>query len=56
MERLGHTPLSEKENKLLNTNFGYEDIDQLEEVLINAETKQEYDKLVNFFLATGEIF
>ena len=48
LEKLGHTPLAEKENELLNVNFGYKDIDKLENALNNADTWEEYNKSVNF--------
>ena len=48
LEKLGHTPLAEKENELLNVNFGYKDIDKLENALNNADTREEYNKSVNF--------
>ena len=47
LERLGHTPLSEKENKILNKNFGYKNIDKLTDDLENAAAEKEYDKLFN---------
>ena len=31
LERLEHTPLSEKENEILNKNFGYKNIDKLKD-------------------------
>ena len=37
---LGHVSLSQKENGLLNNNFGFENID-------NTETKEEYNKFFN---------
>ena len=48
LEKLGHTPLAEKENELLNVNFGHKDIDKLENALNNADTREEYNKSVNF--------
>ena len=41
LERLGHAPLSEKENELLNKNF------ELKDDLENAATKEDYDNLFN---------
>ena len=45
-----------KEIELLNKNFGYKDIDELEVVLNDAEAKEEYDQLVNFFGNRVNIF
>ena len=47
LERLGHTPLSEKENEILNKNFGDKNIDKLKDDLENAVAEKEYDKLFN---------
>ena len=47
LSELGSTPLSEKENELLNKHLKFEDIDELGEAFHNIETKEEYDKLVN---------
>ena len=47
LSELGHALLFEKENELLNKNFGFEDIDELVEALNNTETKEEYNKLFN---------
>ena len=41
LERLGHAPLPEKENELLNKNF------ELKDDLENAATKEDYDNLFN---------
>ena len=43
----GHAPLSEKENELLNKNFGFEKIDELVEVFNNTKTEREYNELFN---------
>ena len=47
LSELGHALLFEKENELLNKNFGFEDIDELVEALNITETKEEYNKLFN---------
>ena len=47
LSELGHAPLPEKENELLNKNFGFENIDELVEAFNNRETKEEYNKLFN---------
>ena len=43
----GHAPLSEKENELLNKNFGFEKIDELVEIFNNTKTEREYNELFN---------
>ena len=49
LERLGYTPLSEKENKLLDKNFKLKNIDKLKkDDLEKVATGEEYDKLFNF--------
>ena len=48
LERFGYTPLSEKENELLDKNFEYENIDKLKDDLKKAATEEDYDKLFNF--------
>ena len=39
------TPLSEKENKLLDSDFGYTNIDELVNTSNNIKTNEELDKL-----------
>ena len=40
LERLEHTPLSEKENEILNKNFGYKNIDKLKDDWENAAAEK----------------
>ena len=47
LSELGYTPLSEKENELLNRNFTFESIDELVEAFNNTETKEECNNLFN---------
>ena len=47
LSELGYTPLSQKENELLNIHFKFEDIDELVEAFNNTETKEEHNKLFN---------
>ena len=47
LSELGHALLSEKENGLLNKDFGFKNIDELVEAFNNTETKEEYNKLFN---------
>ena len=47
LSEMGYTPLSERENELLNENFGLEDIDKLVEAFNNTEAKEEYNNLLN---------
>ena len=47
LSELDHASLSEKENELLNKNFGFENIDELVEAFNNTEAKEEYNKLFN---------
>ena len=44
---LGHGPLPKNENKLLNKNFKFEDINELLEAFNNTENKEKYNKLFN---------
>ena len=41
LEKYDHIPLSEKENKLLNRDFGYKNVDQLMDAFNNTENDEE---------------
>ena len=45
LEKYDLTPLSEKENELLDRDFGYKDIDELVDAFNNTKTNKELDKL-----------
>ena len=45
LQEYNQTPLSEKESKLLNRDFGYKNIGELALVFNNAKTDEELDKL-----------
>ena len=45
LEKYDQTPLSEKENKLLDTDFGYKSIDELVDAFNNTKTDKELDEL-----------
>ena len=47
LEKYDQIPLSEKENKLLDRDFGYRNIDELVDVFNNTKTNEELDKLFN---------
>ena len=47
LSELGYTPLSQKENELLNKHFKFEDSNELVEAFNNTETKKEYKELFN---------
>ena len=44
-EKYDLTPLSEKENELLDRDFGYKDVDELVDAFNNTKTNKELDKL-----------
>ena len=50
-QKYNKTPLSEKENELLNRDFGYKNIDELAFAFNNTKTDEErdelFDKIVN---------
>ena len=41
LEKYDHVPLSEKENKLLDRDFGYKNVDQLMDAFNNREKDEE---------------
>ena len=41
LEKYDHVPLYEKENKLLDRDFGYKNVDQLMDVFNNREKDEE---------------
>ena len=45
LQDYNQTPLSEKENKLLNRDFGYKNIDELAFAFNNTKTDEERDEL-----------
>ena len=45
LEKYDLTPLSEKENELLDRDFGYKDVDELVDAFNNTKTNKELDKL-----------
>ena len=45
LQDYNQTPLSEKENKLLNRDFGYKNIDELGFAFNNTKTDEERDEL-----------
>ena len=45
LEKYDLTPLSSKENELLDRDFGYKDIDELVDAFNNTKTNKELDKL-----------
>ena len=47
LEKYDQIPLSEKENELLDRDFGYRNIDELVDVFNNTKTNEELDKLFN---------
>ena len=44
-EKYDLTPLSEKENELLDRDFGYKDVDELVDAFNNTKANKELDKL-----------
>ena len=47
LSEINHTPLSEKEDKVLDENFGLKSSDELTEAFNNTKTKEEYIKMFN---------
>ena len=47
LQEYNQTPLSEKENKLLNRDFGWKNIDELVLAFNNTKTDEGLDKLFN---------
>ena len=47
LEKYDQIPLSEKENELLDRDFGYRNIDELVDVFNDTKTNEELDKLFN---------
>ena len=47
LEKYDHTPLSEKENELLDRDSGYRNIDELVDAFNNTKTSEELDELFN---------
>ena len=45
LEKYDLTPLSEKENELLDRDFGYKDVDELVDAFNNTKANKELDKL-----------
>ena len=52
LEKNYQTELSEKENKLLDRDFGYKNIDELMAAFDNTKTDEEFDELFDNYLNT----